>query len=145
MHISVCMCTNIHVSVYACVHLCICMCLCKSQCVPVCVHMSVCLHLCMPVHVCVHECVSMSVYVCSMPNIKFVSLACMPNESKSAKCETDMCTHLCVSISVYVCPNYKICIFDKYTMWAQKSKMWTFFKIHNWGLQLWFLKIKGFF
>ena len=42
---------------------------------------------CTSVCLCVHMCVSVSVYVCGVPNIKFVSLACMLNEPKITKYE----------------------------------------------------------
>ena len=59
------------VHLHASVH----MCLCVS--VPMCAGISA--------HVCACVCVSVHTYVCvcGVPNIKLVSLACMPNEPKT--------------------------------------------------------------
>ena len=89
-------------------------------------HGCVCVCLCILVtqYIYVHVSVHMQVYVCGVPNIKFVSLACMPNEPKSAKCEKGICfdavsvlhpiylcvsAAFCVSVCMYVCvvPNIK--------------------------------------
>ena len=89
----------------------------------------VCVCLCSGDSVCIHVSVHVQVYVCSVPNIKFVSLAYMPNEPKSAKCDKGICVHvclytsicLCVSVAVSVCVcgfvcgvKYKISIFGMY-------------------------------
>ena len=59
----------------------------------------------MCVYVCVHVYVSVHMYVCGVPNIKLVSLACMPDEPKSAKCKNGIC--ICVSVHVHV----PVCIY----------------------------------
>ena len=43
-----------------------------------------------------------------MPNIKFVSLAFMPNEPKSVKCKNDIC--ICLSVHVSVCIYISVCV-----------------------------------
>ena len=60
------------------------------------------LYLCVSasIHVCVHVYVSVYMYVCGVTNIKLVSLACMPDEPKSAKCKNGIC--ICVSVHVHV-------------------------------------------
>ena len=47
-----------------------------------------------------------------MPNIKFVSLACMPNEPKSVKCKNGICICLYVSVfaCVYVYLYFSVCV-----------------------------------
>ena len=103
------MCAYVCVFVYAKKHACVCVCPCVLVTQYICVHVSV--------HV--------QVYVCGVPNIKFVSLACMSNEPKSAKCEKGIficvrvclyaSTCLCVSLAVCVCgAKYKISIFGMY-------------------------------
>ena len=78
-----------HVSVYLCVN--------------VSVHVS---------YVCKYICVSVHVYVCGVPNTKFMSLACMANEPKSAKCKTGIYICLCVFVFLCVwCTIYKLSIF----------------------------------
>ena len=52
----------------------------------------------------VHVSVHVQIYVCSVANLKFVSLACMPNEPKSATVKkVSVCIHLSVCISSSVC------------------------------------------
>ena len=58
---------------------------------------SVCLYMCM----CLCVSISLCVFVCDVPNIKLVSLAFMPNESKSEKYKNGM--SLCVHVSVCIC------------------------------------------
>ena len=85
-------------------------CLCMSACVLmyVCVHVSVCAGVSTDVCACV--CVSVHVYICGMPNIKFVSLAYM-HVTKSAKCESGTTSvSICLHVSV-LCAKYKISIF----------------------------------
>ena len=62
-------------------------------------------------------CVSVHVYVCGVPNIKFVSLACMPNEPKSVKCTNGiyMCLYVCVHVSL--CISICVCV------WYAKYKI----------------------
>ena len=103
--------------IYVCVfvyvknmHVCLCMfCMCAY----------VCLCACVSADLCACVCVSVGVYICGMPNIKFVSLVYM-HVTKSAKCESgttfvSMC--VCVSICLFVfvlcvwCAKYKISIF----------------------------------
>ena len=38
-----------------------------------------------------------------IPNIKFVSLACVPNEPKGVKCKNGICICLCDSLCACVC------------------------------------------
>ena len=68
---------------------------------------------------------SVHVYVCGMPNIKFVSLECMPNKPKSVKCKNGICIciylSVCVCVYVYLyffvcgmCVIYKLSIFGMY-------------------------------
>ena len=47
-----------------------------------------------------------------MPNIKFLSLACMPNVPKSVKCKNDICICLCVSVCACVCVYlyFSVCV-----------------------------------
>ena len=54
----------------------------KMVSVSVCVHVSVCICMC----------------VCGVPNVKLVSLACMPNDPKSVKCKNGIC--ICVYIYI---------------------------------------------
>ena len=84
-------------------------CLCMSPCVLkyACVHVSVSVCAGVSADVCACVCVSVHVYICGMPNIKFVSLAYM-HVTKSAKCESGtVCVHLCVCICI-VCVVYQI-------------------------------------
>ena len=115
-------------------------CLCMSACVLmyVCVHVSVSVCAGVSADVCACVCVSVHVYICGMPNIKFVSLAYM-HVTKSAKCESgttsvSMCVCVCPFVCVYVlcvwCAKYKISIFG--TECELKSAKCKFFlKIHN--------------
>ena len=88
-------------------------CLCMSACVLmyVCVHMSVSVCDGVSADVCACVCVSVHVYICGMPNIKFVSLAYM-HVTKGAKCESGTTSvSMCVSVLCVWCAKYKISIF----------------------------------
>ena len=85
--------------------------MCMSACalVYVCVHVSVGLCAGISAHVCACVCVSVHMYVCGMPNIKFVSLACMTQKVQNVK----MVLYLCPCVSVCICivcvvPNIKL-------------------------------------
>ena len=54
--------------------------------------------------------VHVQVYVCGVPNIKLVSLQCMPNEPFSTKCEKGIC-----SVSMCVCMHHICLCVPKYT------------------------------
>ena len=78
-----------------------------------CVHVSLSVCAGVSADVCACVCVSVHVYICGMPNIKFVSLAYM-HVTKSAKCEsgtTSVSICLCVSVLCVWCAKYKISIF----------------------------------
>ena len=87
-------------------------CLCMSACVLmyVCVHVSVSICAGVSVDVCRCVCVSVHVYICGMPNIKFVSLAYM-HVTKSAKCESGTTSvSMCVCVCPFVCV-YLYCVY----------------------------------
>ena len=88
-----------------------CVCLCMSACVLkyVCVHVSVSVCAGVSVDVCSCVCVSVHVYICGMPNIKFVSLAYM-HVTKSAKYESGTTSvSMCVHLSVCICIVCVVC------------------------------------
>ena len=68
-----------------------------------------------------------------VPNIKFISLAYMLNEPKSAKCTNGIyicvCMYvcMCLCVSLFVCvsgmPNIKLVSLAFYVKWAKKYKM----------------------
>ena len=91
-------------------HICVCVCVqtCMHLCVSVSMYQCLCTCVCMCVHMSVYLCMCMS----GVPNIKFVSLACMPDEPKSAKCKNGIC------ISVW-CAIYKHSIL---AMFAKSAK-----------------------
>ena len=62
------------------------------------------------IHVCVYAYVYVSVhmYVCGVPNIKLVSLACMPDEPKGEKYKNGIC--ICVSVHVSTCIYFHVCV-----------------------------------
>ena len=115
---------------HACVCVCLSVCLCASVCI--CVHASVCIciYVCLyisvsldvPVHVCVYLCVTVSVYICGVPNIKFVSLACIPIEPK-VQMWNSICIWVCVClyVHVFVCTYICVCV----------CHLWKHLKIRN--------------
>ena len=86
-----------------------CVCVCLHVCL--CMSVSMCLSVCSGVSadVCTCVCVSVHVYICGMPNIKFVSLAYM-HVTKSAKCESGTTSlSMCVHLSVCICIVCVVC------------------------------------
>ena len=55
-------------------------------------------------------CVSVHVYVCGVPNIKFISLPYMPNEPKSAKCTNGICICVCMCVCMCLCVSVFACV-----------------------------------
>ena len=94
-------------------------CLCMSACVLMydCVHVSVSVCAGVFADVCACVCVSVHVYICGMPNIKFVSLAYM-HVTKSAKCESGTTS---VSMCVCVCPF--VCVYLYYVSSVPNIKL----------------------
>ena len=89
----------------------VCLCMHKNMYVCLCMSVWMCLYLYVLVslQMCVH--VFVHVYICGMPNIKFVSLAYMYN-TRSEKCESGtisvfMC--VCVHLSVCTCIVCVVC------------------------------------
>ena len=75
----------------------------------VCVHVSVSEYAGVSADVCACACVSVHVYICGMPNIKFVSLAYM-HVTKSTKCESGTkSVSVCVHLSVCICIVCVVC------------------------------------
>ena len=78
-------------------------------------HACVCVCLCILVtqYIYAHVSVHMQVYVCGVPNIKFVSLAYMPNEPKSAKSEKSIWFNVCLYASIYLCVSaaFYVCMY----------------------------------
>ena len=91
-----------------CTSVCMCVYVYKHACLFVSVFMCQCLCTCVCLCVCMFECLCMC--ECGMPNITFVSLACMPNVPKSVKCENDICICLCVSVCACVCVYLYFCV-----------------------------------
>ena len=61
--------------------------------------------------VCACVCISVHVYICGMPNIKFVSFAYM-HVTKSPKCESGTTSvSMCVCVCPFVCV-YLYCVCD---------------------------------
>ena len=94
----------------------------------VCVHMPVSVCAGVSADVCACVCVSVPVYICGMPNTKFVSLQYM-HVTKSAKCESgttsvSMCICVCPLVYVYlycVCGEPNIKLISLVGMWTKKS------------------------
>ena len=151
MHINVCMGVFVYVYKHACVS--VYLYLCVNVSVHVCVYVCACLSVCACAilwyakylwHVCqcmsqkvqnvkwyvyLYVCMSLcvSVCVCGVPNVKLVSLACMPNDPKSVKCKNGICICVCMCLCTFiflsvcgVCAIYKLSIFGIY---AKKCKM----------------------
>ena len=74
----------------------------------VCVHVSVSVGAGVSADMCACVCVSVHVYICGMPNIKFVSLAYI-HVRKSAKCESGT-----TSVSMFVCVCPFVCVYLYY-------------------------------
>ena len=112
-------------------HLCVCVCVQTYMCLCIFPSVCQCLCTCVCVYVCTYICVPVHVYVCGVTNIKFVSLACMPNEPKSANCKMvfiSVCLSVCIClcVSVFVCvqyAKYKISILGIYAKWTKKCKI----------------------
>ena len=104
-----------------CVYMHMCMCLCVSVSIFLCTSVSA--HMCACVFASVH------VYVCGVPNIKFVSSACMTQKAKKLKYHC-MCVDACPFVCVYLCCvqyiKYKISIFAMYV--GQKVQNVNFLK-----------------
>ena len=66
------------------------------------------IHVC--VYVCVHVYVSLHMYVCGVPNIKLVSLACMPDEPDSAKYKNGICMCVCLCMCMCLCVSISMCM-----------------------------------
>ena len=137
MNVSQCICICVLMSLYMCVYVCACLSVCACAIVWYAKYLW---HVCqmsqkvqnvkmVPVSVCVHESfVCTSMCVCGVPNVKLVSLACMPNDPKSVKCKNGIWTSVCIMCLCTfiflcvcgVCALYKLSIFGIY---ANKCKI----------------------
>ena len=54
------------------------------------------------VSVCLHVSVCICMCVCGVPNVKSVSLACMPNDPKSVKCKNGICISVCMCLCTFI-------------------------------------------
>ena len=93
------------------------MCLCMLP-VHLCVSGYMCLCVSVSAGISAHVCmcfVSMHLYVCGVPNIKFVSLACMTQIVQNVKM-VSVCVHLpvCICILCKWCAKFKFSLFGMY-------------------------------